>query len=389
MKTIFHIFIREWKRILSIPAFYVLLLVLPPLVFTFFGIIYQKQYARDLPIAIWDEDHSAVSRQMTRMLEQSQSIHIVDQVLNGAELEHKLKKGQIYGAVHFPKDMEKTIKSNHEVNITLFTNSVAMVASKLIYKDAAKVIIMSGAGVTLQKQIKKGTEPQLAKTLVQPVALNTRTLYNPSYNYNDYLVPGLITVGLQMALIMAAVLLFNYEWKTNTMEELLTTGKGSAYKIIAGKTLAHLTCSWVNFVLIIGIVFPLFGLSQPQSNFNFFVLYTLLSIACIGLGFAVSVLFKDVMMASDIALFYTSPAFVFSGFTFPRWAMPWYDQFYANLMPYTAFLDGFLKTYFMHLSLRYTYREMAILGIFIGASFLVTTLVLQLKINKMQHVKVV
>ncbi|WP_317041116.1 ABC transporter permease [Niabella ginsenosidivorans] len=148
-----------------------------------------------------------------------------------------------------------------------------------------------------------------------------------------------------------------------------------------GKNIAHLTVAWINYLLIAGIIFPLYGLSKPGAFWPFFVLFSLLSLACIGIGILVSTIVSDVITATDVALFYTSPAFVFSGFTFPRWAMPWYDQFYAGLMPYTPFLDGFIKVYFMQLPLYYARKECGVLLLFIGVTLLVSIILLQQKIN--------
>lgn len=381
-QMIWKIFIREWKRIASLPAHYIVLLVMPPVLFFFFALIYQKQHAEELPVAIWNEDGSELSRRLTFMLEATPAIHITEQAHNQQELEEYIRSGRVLAAVHFPKHFETDIKSNNPVSVALYTNSAAIVPAKLIYKDAAKVIIMGGSGVMLQKLTKKGMEKEKAMALVQPIRLTTYPLYNPSYNYQQYLAPGLITVALQMMIIMVAVLLLNYEWKTDTMKELIKLSQGSAWKIIVGKTLAHLSVSWVNFILITCIVFPYFGLSHAGTDFSFFILFSLLALACIGLGILVSAIFKDVMLASDIALFYTSPAFVFSGYTFPRWAMPWYDQVYAHLMPYTPFLDGFFKVYFMELPLSYALPEIGVLLIFIAVSFPLTIFVFQNKINK-------
>src|SRR5690606_10584932 len=128
-----------------------------------------------------------------------------------------------------------------------------------------------------------------------------------------------------------------------------TRSRGSAFNVIMGKTLAHLAVSWISFVMVTGVVFPFFGLGHPAATGRLFVLFNLLMLAGIGIGMLVSAVVTDVMVACDLGLFYTSPAFVFSGFTFPRWAMPWYDQYYALIMPYTPFLDGFFKVYFMEL----------------------------------------
>lgn len=382
--TLFKIIWREWKRILVLPAHCMVLLVIPPLLFFLYAFIYDKQQADHLPVAIWDEDQSAVSRQFTFLLSQVETISLTHQVSGLGELEDLVRKGAILGAIHFPRNMERDIKSRHPVNVVVYTNAAAVVPAKLIYKEAAQVIITAGSGVILQKFVKTGMDKGKAMALVQPIALVPYTLYNPSYNYQQYLVPGLITVGLQMIMIMVSVLLLNYEVTTHTQDELRRLSNGSASAIIAGKALAHLVIAWLNFILVAYVIFPYFEIGIPAAAGKFFVLYTLLSLACIGIGCMLSAILTDTMLATDAALFYTSPAFVFSGFTFPRWAMPWYDQYYANIMPYTHFLDGFFKIYYMDLPLGYARTEIGYLLLFIAITFSVAILVYQQQLNRQQ-----
>jgi ABC-2 type transport system permease protein len=379
---VLHIAIREWKRILTLPVFYWLLLIIPTGLFFFYAFIYDKEKVKELPVAIWDENHSAASRQLTFLLEQMESIHITRQVHSQPELEQLILKGEIMGAVHFPVGMEEKIMGGEPVSITLYTNASALVPAKLLFKNASEVIITGGAGISLQKLVQSGMNRTKAMALVQPVVLTTLPLYNPAYNYFQYLVPGLITVALQMIIIMVGVLIFNYESKTGTKQELYTLAKGSAITIITGKTLAHLVVSWINFILVTGIIFPLFGIGNLLLTFHFFLLFTLLTVACIGIGVLISVIISDTMLATDIALFYTAPAFVFSGYTFPRWAMPLYDQYYAMVMPYTSFLDGFVKVYTMHLPFHYAMHEISVLLLFIILTFPLATIILKRKIGK-------
>ncbi|WEK70369.1 MAG: ABC transporter permease [Candidatus Chryseobacterium colombiense] len=372
--------LREWKRIFSIPNFYVVLLVIPPIIFIFYGFIYQKQFAKELPMAVWDEDRSSVSRMLTDMMEQNEYIHFTHTAFSNSEIESLMKKGEIFGAVHFPKNMEADVKKDHQSNITLYTNGAYLVPAKMIYKGAAEVIIKGGLAVVLQKAEKQGMPAEKANTLVQPIKLNTTTLYNPDFNYQMYLTPGLITVGLQMALIVASVLILNLEFKRNTIDELLKISTSSS-QIFIGKMLAHLCIAWILFLLVAFLVFPMYHLEKPETYFNFFIMYTLMSLACIGIGMMVSAISNNLLLVTDIALFFTSPAFVFSGFTFPRTAMPWYDQFYAEIMPYTHFLDGFIKVYFMKLPISYAMPEIYKLLIFIGVTFSLAILFFQNKVN--------
>ncbi len=373
---------REWKRIFKLPAHYLVLVVLPPLLFFLYALIYQNQQADHLPVAVWDEDQSMVSRQLLFLLSQSETIHFTRKVDNLQDLEKLIQSGTVMGAVHIPRNLQTDVYSKHPTNVILYTNASFIVPAKLIYKEAAQVIITAASGIIGEKFVKTGMDKNKAMALVQPIRLTSYILYNPSYSYQKYLVPGLITVGLQMMIIMVGVLLLNYEAKTGTMGELKKIAKGSASAVVVCKALAHLSVCWVNLILVALVIFPIFDIGIPGATGKLFVLFSLLALACIGIGLMVSAIIPDPMMATDIALFYTSPAFVFSGFTFPRWAMPWYDQYYANVMPYTPFLDGFFKVYYMNLPLRYAGEEMGKLCLFIVFTWSVAILVFQQRFKR-------
>lgn len=385
--AVFRIMLREWRRIVTLPVHYWVLLVLPAVLCVFYAFIYQHKHAIDQPVAIWDEARSPLSRQFSFMLEQTESIHITCQVNSQAELEEKIKRGEVLAAVHFPKRMDEHIKSRRPVYITVYTNTAFVVTAKLIYKDAATVLVTAGSGVVLQKLMKTGMPKGKAMALVQPVVNDMYMLYNPTYDYQQYLVPGLIAMGLQMMVLMVMVLVLNYEKTTGTLPELYAMANGSASTVIAGKGLAHLGVAWMNFMLVTGVFYPLFAGGAVAFTWGLFILYTLLIIACIGIGMLVSAIIDDTMVACDIGLFYTSPAFVFSGFTFPRWGMPWYDQYYAMIMPFTPFLDGFFKVYYMQLPLYYARQEILHLLLFILLTFPLTIFIHQYKLNKsaLQH----
>ena len=381
MKPLLQIIWREWKRLFSMPVFYIVGVIVPPILFLFYGFIYQNKFAENLPVAVWNEDQSEVSRKLIDMMDASKSIKIIETVHSEEEVKNLILSNKVMGAVYIPKNLEADVKNNKATTIVVYTNASSLVASKMIYKDAAGVIIKGGLAVVLQKLTKQGMPIQQASALIQPIKLNTYTLYNPEYNYQEYLTPGLISVGIQMVFIIVSVLLLNYELKTSSLQELLQLSNYSASNIVIGKLLALLSVSWIHFLMIQFVVFPLFDLEKTETTWNFFLLYNGLVIACIGFGMLVSAIFEDVMLCADVALFFTSPAFVFSGFTFPRTAMPWYDQYYAAIMPYTYFLDGFLKGYFMQLPVSYFSKELWILG---GMSFVFITLSIflyQFKIN--------
>lgn len=382
MSILAKIIWREWKRLFRIPVFYVVAVIIPPVLFLFYAYMYNQKYASELPVAVWDEDHSEISAKLLDMMNATKSIDFTTVVQNEKELRIAILKGDVLGAVHIPKNLEHDVKRGVPTDIVIYVNASSLIASKMIYKDAAQVVIKSGLAVVLQKLSRQGMPENQVKALVQPIKLNTFTLHNPDYNYQEYLTPGLISVGVQMAIIIVSVLLLNWELQTNSLTELLLLSGRSASSIILGKAIALLTVSWIIFLYVQYFIFPLFDLDKPGTSWGFFILYNALVLACLGFGMLVSAIFDDVMLCADVALFFTSPAFVFSGFTFPRWAMPWYDQYYALLMPYTHFLEGFLKSYFMQLPLKYYLQELWTLGLMIFVFFTLAILVYQRKINR-------
>jgi len=387
MNAIKNIIVREWKRILSLKVFYLVMLVVPVALFFFYALIYQKQEAKNLAFAVWDEDQSPVSRELLFLLEQKEALQITRRVSSEAEVKKLIQEGKILGAIHFPANLQKNIYSRHPSTVTLYTNAAALVPAKLVYKAVAEVVITGSTGVILQKLVKTGMKSDRAMAIANPISLNTYQLYNPTYNYQEYLVPGLITVGMQMILIIGSMLALNYEWVTETMHELYDSSEGSVVFTIIGKTIAHLAISWINFIIIVGVIFPFFDIGVGAATGKFFIIYTLLSLACIGIGMFISALFKDVMLSGDVALFYTSPAFVFSGFTFPRWAMPWYDQYYALIMPYTSFLDGFFKVYYMNLPLKYALGDFSKLLLFCAVMYPTAMLLFKRQFNSIKNEK--
>lgn len=382
MIDIIKIAAREFKIITTKKSYYMILLVMPPLLFLLYTFIYNSQALHNIPVAIWDEDYTNLSRVLTTQYQSSPLISIHKKVTSKKDIERLMQENKIQGAVHIPKGFESTIKSSKGSTITFYRNSSNLIYDGLLYKVFAQVTLTVNGGIVMKMLSMKGVNEHQAKSMANPISVHTHSMYNPSYNYQNYLVPGLITVGFQMMLIMICVLLINSELEDHTISELLEISKNSAFKIIVGKTLAHYAIGLANVVLIFGIFFSYFNIPYVHTFEKLFILFSILIFACIGIGIMISVIFNETLMASDIALFYTSPAFVFSGFTFPKWAMPWYDQIYANLMPYTPFLTGFFKVYQMDASWKIIAPHLLHMFWFIVIPFSITWAVLKIKLSK-------
>lgn len=362
---VYLVFKREMLRLAQQKSTRNLFVVIPVVVFFLLGAIYYKGSIREVPIAVYDNDNSTLSRTYIRFLESSPYLNVTQYLSSKDAIETAFVKNAVQGVFYIPKDFHKDILKNTPVQVKIYTNSTNIVFGNLLYKSAVEVTQALSGAVVVKRIAPLGINPSKIMGTVLPIKVNTRVLGNPQYNYVYYLLPGLATVLLQMILFLAASRAFNTEWKKETYDELYTASGGSVLTMILGKYFAFLIYGLGLCGLIFAIVFPVFGIPIYGNIGHLLALLLLFLSVNILLGFGLSLIVKNEIIALDIAIFYNSPAFVFSGFTFPIWAMPWLNSVYAQVIPYTHFLTGFLKIYQLNTPLSFIWSEVWKLMLFL------------------------
>lgn len=363
--SVYHIFKREMKRLSRQKSARNLFIIIPIVVFLLLGFIYYKGALREVSIAVYDNDNSELSRTYIRSLEASPNLDVNYYMSSEDNLESVFVKNEVQGIFYIPKDFHKEVLKGNAVQVKIYTNSTNIVFGNLLYKSAAEVTQLLSAAVVVKNMAPLGINPDKILGTVMPIDINTKVLANPQYNYVYYLLPGLATVLIQMIMFFAASRAFNNEWKLETYADLYAIANGNIISMILGKYLAYMVFGLSLCGFLFAIVFPIFGIPIYGSIGSLLVLLFLFLTVNIFLGFGISLLFKDEIIALDIAIFYNSPAFVFSGFTFPIWAMPWLNSLYAQVIPYTHFLTGFLKIYQLNTPFKFILPEIQKLFIFL------------------------
>lgn len=382
MKSIKKIVIREFKRIRERKTLFLLEIIFPVILFFLFSEIYKEEIIRDLPVAIYDADNSNLSRTISRYIDSSPTLQIIENVNSIEEIKTKFKKGRIQGAFVFPGNFEKDVKSGKSSNVVVYKNATNILVSNYLLKESASIIKTVSGGALLKKLKSSGLSNEKAMAVVNPIRIETASLYNPTYSYENYLMPGLVTFTLQMLVMLAAVIIISSEYTHHTFEELMHLAENKAYKILIGKSIPHLLMHFASIILIIGVIFPLYDITIKGSVFTLFILMVAFIFASFMMGLLISTIINDQLLATEIAVFINTPAFIFSGFTFPIWGMPFIHTIFAQILPFTHFLKAFLKVYQMGASINYITSELFVLSLFGGVSIIGTLAALKIKIYK-------
>ncbi|MGK9367637.1 ABC transporter permease [Melioribacter sp. Ez-97] len=380
LKTIYRIAEREIRGVNRVAIF--IAIALPLILILIFNSIYEKEILRELPVAVYDCDRSELSRKLIRLIDASPSMEVIDSYGSLDMIERGFKDGKTEAVIYIPTDFERSIKRGKQSRVIVYKNSSNIITGNLILKDATTIVKTFSAGVLLNKFEKSSMNETIAYPLVIPVKIETSSLYNSNYSYLSYLPPGLIAFTLQIAIMLSTSLIINSEYSGGTFEDLLSISHRDTNLIFAGKFLPYFTLYFFMSLIILFVIFPLYNIAVNGSYILLLVLLIIFIAVNVNTGLLISSLFNDQLFATELTIFINTPAFILSGYTFPVWAMPSFHKALAYSMPFTYFLEAFIKIIRADANIFEISSELAALVFFAIVAFAAAYIALNYRIKK-------
>ena len=375
---------REFRIAGQNPSVRNLMLIVPVIVFILLAFIYIKGALREIPVAVYDEDHTELSRTIVDFINSSASMKVTYYLSSQDDLETFFLNHDEHAIFRIPHGTQRDVMKGKNTNIQALTNSSNIIYGNVLLREAYTIVGTVSAGITIKKLVANGLTEDQALNIAMPIAVNAKPLFNPIYNYLYYLVPGLMTVLLQMIVFFISTRSINTEYNNNTFADLVKTSKNSALNIILGKSLVYFLFS-IGITMFMALIFIAFGIPFKDKLAELLILFSVFILSNMALGQMLSATIDDEMLALDIAFFYNSPAFVFSGFTFPMFGMPFFDSLYAQFIPYTHFLYAFFKVYQIGAPLSTISSGILILTLFTIVGFITTFVALRIRIKQTKN----
>ncbi|MDE5579643.1 MAG: ABC transporter permease [Alistipes sp.] len=333
---------RELKRLTQQPMYFVLMFLLPLLSFVFFAVLFHKGVARDIPIAILDQDHTTLSRKAAEMIGETPTPLVAYDIQSMDEGERLMREGRISAIVQIPAFFEKNILSNIQTHIEAYVSGSNITVNGLLSKDIQTAVTTFAAGIQIQILTKQGLTERQAMAQLQPVRFDKHVLFNPYVNYGYYLSPSFMPMMMLIFIVMATVFSIGTELKNGTAREWLRTAGDSAGAALLGKMLPVTAAMFALSLVMFAIIFEVVGVPLNGSP-TLILVGTLLFI----LGYqSISVMIVSVMANLRLSLSlgggYSVLAFTFSGLTFPVMAMYPAMRAVSKLFPFTYYTDLFV-----------------------------------------------
>lgn len=333
---------RELVRMTHQPMYLTLMLVLPLLSFAFFALLFNQGVARNIPIAILDEDHTTLSRKVAQMIDDTPTAMVAYDIQDIDEGERLMREGRVMAIVQIPAFFEKCILSNTQTHIENYVSGTNITVNGLLSKDIQTAVTTFSAGIQLQLLTKQGLTERQAMAQLMPVRFDRHVLFNPYINYGYYLSPSFLPMMLLIFVVLTTVFSIGTELKNATAREWLRTADDSVGAALLGKTLPVTVGMFLLSLVMFVIIFKVVG-TPLNGSLAIILTGTLLFIMSYqAISVLIVSLLANLRLSLSIGGGYSVLAFTFSGLTFPIMAMWEPMQWLSRLFPFTYYTDLFV-----------------------------------------------
>ncbi|WP_427111877.1 ABC transporter permease [Megasphaera sueciensis] len=313
----------------------VALVFLTPLIFCIlFGIVYKENTVRHIPIVIYDQDQSSVSRSLIQVYDDSERFDVKYYVNTQEEMSQLLKEGKAQVALGIPKDFSKQIKLGYGTDVVLAINST----NNIFANSALSAIEENDRTFSVsiaQKLVESaGVLPSEAMNTVDPIRIGVRILNNPTTGYTSFMLPGIVLNGVQIALLLTVPSLASIAKQNMYGPEYSSLG------IMLAKALPYWGMAVLSYIVSLGGLSLFWAVPIRAQFWQLLWLGCCFSFAVIGILYLFFSLCPNETLAVQIPLLYIMPGLLFSGLSWPLLSMQGFGRWYAGIMPITYTADN-------------------------------------------------
>lgn len=341
--NIFQIWYREIGNIFRDKGIMIFILFVPlayPLLYSY---VYTNEVVREVPVAVVDESHSELSRELLRKMDASPDMKIVVYCDNLSAAQEMIRRQEVYGIVRIPSDFTRELWKGNQAPIGLYCDMSSMLYYKALLLTATNVSLEVNKDIKVNHYLSSTTDRQ-AEINRMPIDYDYVPLYNPQSGFAAFLIPPVLMLIIQQTLLlgigmstgnsrehhMGSVILF-HPWYKNPVH------------IVIGKALPYFMLYIILGVYMFAVVTRLFTLPQLGHYTTFIAFLVPFVLACIFLAMVLSSFIYRREDSILLLVFLSVPMLFLSGLSWPASDMPAFWKYFSYLFPSTFGMNGYVR----------------------------------------------
>ncbi|MDR1729518.1 MAG: ABC transporter permease [Prevotellaceae bacterium] len=385
----FIIWRNEFQSVFSDAGVIIFFIVAPLFYPLLYGLIYDNETVKEVPMVVVDNDNSAKSREFIRLCDATRDVRIAGKCADMEEAKRLLKEKKAYGIMLIPRDFNKKMVRAEKAYVSLFADMSSLLYYKAFLLTLTEVSLSMGEEIQIENI--SGATARQEEIAVAPMTYENIAFFNPKSGFASFLIPAVLILVIQQTLLLGISILSGAARDRNTYRNLqpMQRRRQGTLHIVFGKTLCYMMIYSLMTVYLLGIVPRIFGLPREGDELAIFLFMLPYLLACIFFSMTLTVFVRD--RESPFILFvFTSVLFLFiSGISWPASAIPWYWKEISCFIPSTFGIQGFIKLNTMGATLRDVSFEYLMLWGQACVYFITACLVIRRKILQSGKIKMV
>ena len=356
---------KELIQALREPRMLVLLFLPPMIQLIVFGFAVNLDVDH-VRIAWMDMDRTPLSRELRSRFEGSGRFDVVAQPENEEAVQRVLDRSEAQAVVRVLPDFERDVRRGRPTEVQVLVDGTNSNTASLVSSYAGSILAdFSGAVSALAQNARiltRSPGSPVAPAAPQVVP-RTRVWFNPDLHSRNYFVPGVVANIIMTVTLMLTAMAIVREKEIGTMEQLMVTPI-RPIELMLGKTLPFAVVGLLDCALITSAALVIFHIPFRGSVLLLFFCSVLFLMTSLGAGLFLSTISHTQQQAMMMNFFFSTPAFMLSGFAFPIRNMPVAVQWLTYLNPMRYFVEIVRGIFLKGVGIGVLWPQMAALTIY-------------------------
>jgi ABC-2 type transport system permease protein len=321
-----------------------MLVWLPMLLSVVVVLVFYEGRLVGLPVGVVDQAGSSLSRELLRRVEALPSVAGIP-FSDLGEADQAMRRGEIYGFLVIPPDLDARIATMEPVAVSAFINGQMLVVSNAIETDLNLAVQSLSRELLYSRETQKGRSGLIAEARVSPIQNQRSSLGNPGMDYLPFLAGTAIPCVLQIVILLTGIWVVGLEFRHASASRWWRLSGGNPWIALSAKIVPVLLLGcfwgwgWLSWMHASWLPEG-WGLRWPIATHYGWILlgWVFLVWAASGLGVGLVVLTANLRLSLSAAAFLAAPAMAFVGVTFPHFAMVGFARGWSQIIPVTHFL---------------------------------------------------
>ena len=283
----------------------------------------------NLTYAVLDQDQTTVSQNYTLNLAGSRYFIEKPPVRNHAELDRRMRNGELSLVIEIPSGFARDLKRGHGAQVAAWVDGAMPMRAETV---RGYVQAMHALWLVDMAQHRLGVALPVASQM------ETRFRYNPDVKSLMAMVPAVIPMLLMMIPAMLTALSVVREKELGSIINLYVTPV-TRTEFLLGKQLAYIALAMFNFLILTLLSVTVFGVPLKGNFITLALAALLFVISSTGMGLLASTFTKSQISAMFVTMIGTIlPCVQFAGLLNPVSSLEGVGAFIGSIYPATHFL---------------------------------------------------